>query len=189
MMLLWISGKNWSIYPFIPVIITLVVRLIFFRLAKNLTARAYDELASGGIPEGNPRHTAIYIGRGYALISGVYIGLLPVGAALVTTILSKSLLDPINVTAIYLIFVLITFLLIPLALSTQLDSLSRPFAEKLVSRTERLLKKVGFKSYGSFINFLLLIIITALLFYNAYLQLPAHTSQIGLASPPTPQSS
>jgi hypothetical protein len=175
----WITAKQWVIDPFWPVIFTLIFQLLGLLLSAILLGRARQELTnSAGLADAYPREVALRITSGFALLTQMYTGLVPIFGVLAITAINAKVANTGVFLGVYATIFVILFVLM-IVPAGSIEGLfekveGRPGLPRgaVGLRFDRLLKKIGVSSRGALLTYLLILLTLLIQFIVAYLQLP-----------------
>lgn len=179
-----ITSKSWSVYPFIPVIISGVVLLLARRLTVILASRLEDELGEYGISLPHQKRRATNAALALALQLQFWGGLLPVLGSFIIAAVSVKPME--SLVLVYFVVAIVSF--VPLTVTfSRLEDLyaefNKNFPTERIAWYERIVRK-WFPSYGSLITDCSMSIVVLIQLVTAYILLP--TSVTTPTSIPTP---
>ena len=165
-----IDERDWSIYPFLPALVNLVVLALVWPLGASLERQVRTHLRDQSLePEGISH--VINIATDLSVKLSFYAGVVPVLSILAITIVGSELTQATAVT-LFAVMGLLGFVVIPYMMFTQPGRLSEQFVEGRLPKHEAWLVKRGVRSYATLLALVYIAGVTIIEIVIAYLQLP-----------------
>ena len=167
------AGKVLVPDPFWIVLITLVMQCFALKLGDGVLKRMRSDLRRRGVENGEPMEAALRGAQGFSLLNVVYAGVLPLLGALMISLIGVKANNTLPLSVIYLVIMLVSFGLIGIFIVSLVDLFDEfNVAEPTLPWTEKLLARLGIKSYGDLYGWVAIMLTFLIQLMIAYLQLP-----------------
>jgi hypothetical protein len=167
---LLIDGREWRLYPFLPVIVNLIFLVLAWPLGAALDRQTRTYLRDQDLDVARINDVA-NLATDLSLKLSFYAGVVPILSIFAITVIAS---EPTKASsaALFAVMGFFGFVVLPYMLFAQPGRLSEQFARGRLPRYEQWLLNAGIRSYGILLSVIYIVGVTMIEIAVAYLQLP-----------------